>query len=115
MSSVFLLATLDTKGREADFVRRLLTSWGIGVTLVDVGALGPAAVAADVSSQRVFELAGTTLDAVRTRADRGEAVTSAATGAASRATVARSIGRLLEMVWRIVFPKIGIASRRPGG
>ena len=63
MSSVFLLATLDTKGREADFVRRLLTSWGIGVTLVDVGALGPAAVVADVSSQRVFELAGTTLDA----------------------------------------------------
>ena len=58
MSSVFLFATLDTKGREADFVRRLLTSWGVGVTLVDVGALGPPAVAADVSSQRVFELGG---------------------------------------------------------
>ena len=94
MSSVFLLATLDTKGREADFVRRLLTSWGIGVTLVDVGALGPAAVAADVSSQRVFELAGTTLDAVRNRADRGEAVTSAATGAAKLAHDAYARGEL---------------------
>ena len=94
MSSVFLLATLDTKGREADFVRRLLTSWGIGVTLVDVGALGPAAVAADVSSQRVFELAGTTLDAVRNRADRGEAVTSAAAGAARLAHEAYTRGEL---------------------
>ena len=77
MSSVFLFATLDTKGREADFVRGLLTSWGIGVTLVDVGALGAPAVAADIPNQRIFELAGTTLEAVRKRADRGEAVTSA--------------------------------------
>ena len=40
MPSVFLFATLDTKGREADFVRGLLTSWGVAVTLVDVGAIG---------------------------------------------------------------------------
>jgi uncharacterized protein (UPF0261 family) len=98
MSSVFLLATLDTKGREADFVRRLLTSWGIGVTLVDVGALGPAAVPADVSSQRVFELAGTTLDAVRNRADRGEAVTSAAAGAARLAHEAYARGELAGVI-----------------
>ena len=41
MPSVLLFATLDTKGREAAFVRGLLRSWGVGVTLVDVGALGP--------------------------------------------------------------------------
>ncbi len=82
MPSVFLLATLDTKGREADFVRGLLTSWGVAVTLVDVGALGTPAATADVSRERIFELAATTLDAVQKRADRGEAVTKAAAGAA---------------------------------
>ena len=80
MASVFVLATLDTKGREADFVRRLLTSWGVGVTLVDTARSAPPAVAADISRERIFELAGTTLEAVRKRADRGEAVTSAADG-----------------------------------
>ena len=48
MPSVFLIATLDTKGREADFLRVLLTSWGVAVTLVDVGALGTPAATADV-------------------------------------------------------------------
>jgi len=82
MPSVFLFATLDTKGREADFVRGLLTSWGVAVTLVDVGALGTPAVTADVSRERIFELADTTIDGVRQRGDRGEAVTKAAAGAA---------------------------------
>jgi uncharacterized protein (UPF0261 family) len=85
MPSVFLLATLDTKGREADFVRGLLTSWGVPVTLVDVGALGTPAVAADIPRERIFELAGTTLEAVQKKADRGDAVTKAAEGAAALA------------------------------
>src|SRR5688572_16572671 len=80
--SVFLFATLDTKGREAAFVRDLLRSWGIEVTLVDVGALGEPLVSADVPRSRIFELAGTSLAAVRDRSDRGEAVTAAALGAA---------------------------------
>src|SRR5688572_29117448 len=94
MPSVFLLATLDTKGREADFVRGLLTSWSVAVTLVDVGALGTPAVTADVSRERIFELAETTIDAVRKRADRGEAVTKAAAGAARLARDAYARGEV---------------------
>ena len=82
MPSVLLFATLDTKGREADFVRGLLTSWGVPVTLVDVGALGTPAAAADIPRARIFELAETTIEAVRKNADRGDAVTKAAAGAA---------------------------------
>ena len=94
MPSVFLFATLDTKGREAGFVRGLLTSWGVPVTLVDVGALGQPAVAADVPRERIFELAGTTLEAVQKNADRGEAVTKAAEGAARLAREApRAVAR----------------------
>ncbi len=94
MPSVFLFATLDTKGREAGFVRDLLTSWGVAVTLVDVGALGTPAVAADVPRERIFELAGTTLEAVRKNADRGEAVTKAAEGAARLAREAHARGEV---------------------
>jgi uncharacterized protein (UPF0261 family) len=81
MPSVYLLATLDTKGREAAFVRDLLTSWDVPVTLVDVGAMGVPAVTADIPRERVFELAGTSLADVQRKADRGEAVTRAAAGA----------------------------------
>ena len=94
MPSVFLFATLDTKGREADFVRALLTSWGVAVTLVDVGALGMPAVAADVPRERIFELAETTIEAVRQRADRGESVTKAAAGAARLAREAYARGEV---------------------
>jgi uncharacterized protein (UPF0261 family) len=92
--SVFLFATLDTKGREAAFVRALLTSWGIPVKLVDVGAIGPPAIDADVPRERVFELAGTSLEAIQTRADRGDAVTKAAEGAARLAREAHVRGEL---------------------
>ena len=93
-ASVFLFATLDTKGREAAFVRTLLVSWGIPVTLVDVSAIGTPAVAADVPRERVFELAGTSLNAIQQRNDRGEAVTAAAEGAATVARGAYERGEL---------------------
>jgi uncharacterized protein (UPF0261 family) len=92
--SVLLFATLDTKGREADFIRGLLTSWGVSVTLVDVGALGTPAVAADIPRARIFELADTTIEAVRKNADRGEAVTRAAAGAARFAREAYARGEV---------------------
>ena len=94
MPAVFLLATLDTKGREAAFVRDLLTSWGVAVTMVDVGGLGSPAVRADVPRERIFELAGTTAEAVRAAADRGHAVTTAAEGAARLAREAYARGEL---------------------
>lgn len=94
MPSVFLFATLDTKGLEAAYVRDLLRSWGVPVTLVDGGALGAPAVAADVFRERIFELAGTTLGAVQAAGDRGQAVTAAAAGAASLAREAHARGEL---------------------
>jgi uncharacterized protein (UPF0261 family) len=92
--SVFLLATLDTKGHEAAYVRGLLSSWGIPVTLVDVGAIGPPAVAADIPRERIFELAGTSAEAMQQRADRGDAVTKAAEGAATLVRQAYQRGEL---------------------
>ena len=93
--SVLLFATLDTKGAEAAYIRSLLTSWRIPVTLVDVGALGAPAVAADIPRERIFELAGTSLADIVARSDRGDAVTSAAAGAAELARQRHARGEVL--------------------
>ena len=80
--AVVLVGTLDTKGVEIGFVRDLLTAAGIGTLVVDAGVLGPPALAADISRDRVYTAAGTTLAAVQQAADRGRAVEAAALGAA---------------------------------
>src|SRR5262245_31610974 len=91
---VYLFATLDTKGAEAAFVRDVLVGLGVEVLLVDAGCLGMPAATADVSREALFEAAGTTLDTVRSRGDRGEAVTLAAKGAARLIERARAEGRV---------------------
>jgi uncharacterized protein (UPF0261 family) len=79
---VALFATLDTKGREAEFVSQELLRLGVSVKLVDTSCHAPPAVKADVPREEVFAAAGVDLAQLRARADRGEAVTAAATGAA---------------------------------
>lgn len=79
--SVYLLATLDTKGEEAAFVREQLQALGVEVTLVDTSCIDEPTVSAEISRDAIFEAAGTTLAAVQEKRDRGEAVTQAAVGA----------------------------------
>ena len=80
------------RGAKPHFVRDLLRSWSVAVTLVDVGALGTPAAVADVPRERIFELAGTTLDAVRAagRPRRGGDEGRGRRGAISRATRTRA-------------------------
>jgi uncharacterized protein (UPF0261 family) len=92
--SVHLLATLDTKGVEAGFVRDALRAAGAGVVVVDTGALGAPRIAADVTREEVFRAAGTTLAAVQAAGDRGRAVTLAADGAAELVRAAHARGAL---------------------
>ena len=89
---VWLLATLDTKGREAEFIRGRLKARGVNVKLVDTGCQGHPAGAADVSREKVFEAGGTTLAAMLEKGDRGEAVTRAAEGAAKTVWAAHERG-----------------------
>jgi uncharacterized protein (UPF0261 family) len=81
--SVILIATLDTKGNEAGFVRDELEKRGMSVCLIDAGIMGSPIIPADITSDEVLRSAGATLDAVRAKGDRGEAVTLAAAGVAS--------------------------------
>jgi len=80
--NVFLLATLDTKGPEALFLRSRLAARGVPVRIMDTGCLGTPSCPADIAREAVFAASGVSLDEVRAANDRGAAVTAAMRGAA---------------------------------
>lgn len=92
--SVYLIATLDTKGVEAAFVRDRLVELGLPVVLVDAGCLGDESVPADITREQVFAAAGTTLANARARGDRGAAVEAAAEGVRAIVLAAHARGEL---------------------
>jgi uncharacterized protein (UPF0261 family) len=92
--AVYILATLDTKGREAAFVRDVLRARGVEALLVDTGILGEPQEPADLSRTEVFRAGGENLEALRARADRGAAVTAAARGAEALARDLHARGKL---------------------
>ncbi len=92
--SVYLLATLDTKGREAEFLRERLRACGAAVTLVDTGALGTPACAADITRDELFRAGGASLAEIVAQADRGRAMAAAAMGAAHLVREHHAAGRV---------------------
>lgn len=82
MSSILLLAALDTKGADAGFIRDRLQSQGLQVVLIDTGVLGSPTAHATVPREQVAEAGGTTLSELILRQDRGQAVAAMARGAA---------------------------------
>jgi uncharacterized protein (UPF0261 family) len=91
---IYLLATLDTKGPEAAFIRDRLSELGLETVVVDTGCLGEPIFRANISRAEVFQAAGTTLEALVRQNDRGQAVTAAAAGAKKIVVDAHSQGRL---------------------
>lgn len=80
--SVYVIGTLDTKGKEVAYVAGLLARLSVEVRVVDVGCLGKPGIEADVTRQQVFEAAGHSLTEMRELGDRGQAVAVAAEGTA---------------------------------
>jgi quercetin dioxygenase-like cupin family protein len=80
VSVVGLVGTLDTKGQEYDFLRRVLSDAGVGSLLIDVGVLGAPTVAADISRAQVAKAAGSSLAEASSQADRGSAISLMARG-----------------------------------
>jgi uncharacterized protein (UPF0261 family) len=80
--SIVIIGTLDTKGEEIAFARDVIESQGIDVHVVDTGVVGDPEFEPDTSAADIAEAAGTTLDALRADADRGEAMEAMGEGAA---------------------------------
>jgi uncharacterized protein (UPF0261 family) len=81
MPAVLLIGTLDTKGREYEFVRDRLYLSGVATLVLDAGVLGDPAGVADIGSDEVARAGGSTLAALRAAHDRGDAVATMARGA----------------------------------
>ena len=91
---VLLLATLDTKGTEAAFLRDRLSELGVGVRVVDTGCLGHAGFTPDITRNEFYGLGPTPLATLVANGDRGRAISAAAEAARSLATMELATGQL---------------------
>lgn len=82
MKTVAVIASFDTKGAEAQFVRHAIEAAGVAVCSVDVGVIGGHLFRAEIGPVAIVEAGGTTLAALVARGDRGAAVEAMARGAA---------------------------------
>jgi uncharacterized protein (UPF0261 family) len=80
--SIVLLGALDTKGEEFAFVKGLIQARGHLVLVVNTGVLGDPKFVPDVSADEVAQAGNSSLDALRTNRDRGQAMTVMSQGAA---------------------------------
>jgi uncharacterized protein (UPF0261 family) len=79
--TIAVLATLDTKGKEAEFLRQQIKKHGLSALIVDVGVIGTPAAKADVTRAEVAQAGGTPLDQLLKNPDREVAAPLMAAGA----------------------------------
>jgi uncharacterized protein (UPF0261 family) len=94
MTTVVLVGTLDTKGHEYARLRELVQAAGAECLLIDGGVLGESLVPVDIGADVVAEAAGSDLEALRSAADRGEAVRAMGDGLAVVVQRLHAQGRL---------------------
>jgi len=81
VKTIIVMATLDTKGKEAQFVREQIESCGLRGLLMDTGVIGHPCVPADISRQEVAEAAGESLAKLLESPTREQAAPAMAEGA----------------------------------
>ncbi len=62
--TIAVLATMDTKGAEADFARQEIEALGAEALLIHIGVVGPAAAPADIDAETVIRAGGGDPDAL---------------------------------------------------
>jgi uncharacterized protein (UPF0261 family) len=94
VASVVVLGALDTKGREVEFLSRLIGERGHQTLTVDTGVLGTPLFPADISRQQVAEAGSYSLDELIRQADRGAAVDAVTRGAVRVVRELHAAGRV---------------------
>jgi len=92
--TVVLLGTLDTKGKEYDFLRDRVLEHGVEVVLVDTGIMGEPLAEPDITREEVAEAVGADVYVLAAAGDRGAAVETMAEGAAAVVSRLHAEGRL---------------------
>jgi uncharacterized protein (UPF0261 family) len=78
---ILVVATLDTKGAEAGFLRDLIRSKGHIPVILDCGVMGEPTVPADITRHEVAKEAGTTIKELLDKGDKIKAIETMAEGA----------------------------------
>ena len=94
MAAVVLIGTLDTKGEEYAFVRRLIEAHGCTTLVIDVGVMPARFSKADIAADKVAAAGGADIETLRSGNDRGRAMEVMARGAAETARELYRVGKL---------------------
>jgi len=84
--TIVVLATLDTKGQEAQYMRKQIEGSGDLALVIDVGVVGEPAAKADITREQVAEAGGTPLATLLQNPDREVAAPIMAAGATNIVT-----------------------------
>lgn len=94
--SVLIIATLDTKGPEAAYIRDGLNRLGIKTTVIDSGILGePLGIDPDISKEELAISGGTTIQNLRNSGTRGRAVEQMRTLVIKKVAELHSLDKIL--------------------
>jgi uncharacterized protein (UPF0261 family) len=79
--TVVIVATLDTKSAESWYLKENRERAGLQTLVVDAGVLGQGTFPADITSEQVARLGGSTLPELRALKDEGKAMDVMSNGA----------------------------------
>src|SRR5947199_7089303 len=83
MTTVVLLGTLDTKGIEYEYLRKLVQALGCEVILIDAGIKGTPLTQPDITREEVAKAVNADITQLASAGDRGLAVETMARGSTS--------------------------------
>lgn len=83
--TILLIATMDTKGQEAAYLKQCLEEAGARVVVLDPGVRGESLWPVEVSREEVARAGGTTIEEVRSLGHEGEALSAMTAGAVTLA------------------------------
>jgi uncharacterized protein (UPF0261 family) len=83
IKNIVIISTLDTKGEETDFLRQQITARGHSTIVVDCGVMGSPRFTPEVTRDEVAGAAGTTIESILARRDKGIAIRTMSEGLAA--------------------------------
>ncbi len=92
--SIGIIATLDTKGEHAAFLRALIEARGYRAILIDTGILGTPVLTGDISRDDIARAAGMSMAELAALKDRGKALAMMMDGATTLVTALQREGGL---------------------
>ena len=80
--TIAIAGALDTKGEEFKFLKDEIERRGHRTFVIDTGVVGESAFKADISNEEIAKAGGTSIETLKARDDRGEAIDAMARGIA---------------------------------